>query len=57
MVQEIAPSRHLGSANYLYADGHVTSVSENELRSWVDSDIAHGTNFAKPNGGWRRESF
>jgi prepilin-type N-terminal cleavage/methylation domain-containing protein/prepilin-type processing-associated H-X9-DG protein len=57
MVAEIAPSRHLGSANYLYADGHVTSVSENELRNWVNSDIAHGTNFAKPNEDWRRDSF
>ena len=57
MVLEIAPSRHLAAANYLYADGHVTSVSENELRSWVDSDIAHGTNFAKPNEDWRRQSF
>ncbi len=57
MVQEIAPSRHLGSSNYLYADGHVTSVSETEIRSWVDSDIARGTNFAKPNEDWRPESF
>ena len=57
MVLEISPSRHLGTANYLYADGHVTSVSENELNSWVTSDIAHGTNFAKPNEDWQRGSF
>jgi len=57
MLLEIAPSRHLGTANYLYADGHVTSVSENELRSWVNSDIANETNFAKPNEDWRRGSF
>ena len=57
MVLEIAPSRHLGAANYLYADGHVTSVSENELNSWGTADIANGTNFAKPNEDWRRDSF
>ncbi len=57
MTLEIDPSRHLGTANYLYADGHVTSVSSNELRSWVDSDIAHGTNFARPNEDWRGQSF
>ena len=57
MVQEIAPSRHLGAANYLYADGHVTSVSQTELNSWVDSDLANGTNFANPNEDWRRQSF
>ncbi len=57
MVLEIAPSRHLGTANYLYADGHVTSVSETKLRSWVQSDIENGTNFTKPNENWFPESF
>ncbi len=57
MVLEIAPSRHQGTANYLYADGHVTSVSATQLRGWVKSDIANGTNFTRPNEGTHYDRF
>jgi prepilin-type N-terminal cleavage/methylation domain-containing protein/prepilin-type processing-associated H-X9-DG protein len=59
---EIDPSRHGGSrnpadltvpksggvANYLYADAHASTVPETSLYQWVQQDIQHGTNFAKP---------
>ena len=48
VLQEVAPSRHLGSANYLYADGHVESISQGTLHAWIDHDIERGTNFARP---------
>lgn len=49
MLKEIAPSRHNTSyANYLYADGHVVTISEGTLHDWVQKDIKAGTNFAQP---------
>jgi len=48
MLQEIDPQRHSGSANYLYADGHVVSIPAATLQQWVDDDIANKTNFARP---------
>jgi prepilin-type N-terminal cleavage/methylation domain-containing protein len=45
---EINPQRHVDSANYLYADDHVQTISESTLYQWVQRDIAQGTNFAKP---------
>ena len=50
MTGEIEPARHCSnSSNYLFADGHVGTLSESELQRWTDFDIAHDTNFAKPN--------
>lgn len=57
MHREIAPARHQQTANYLYADGHVTAVGFDEFNGWVQADIRNGTNFAKPNEDWRSSSF
>ncbi len=48
MLSEINPSQHVDFANYLYADGHVESVSFATFNTWVQQDIAGGTNFARP---------
>jgi prepilin-type N-terminal cleavage/methylation domain-containing protein/prepilin-type processing-associated H-X9-DG protein len=44
MILEVQINRHGGSANYLYADGHVDLIGEETIAGWVDS----GNNFAKP---------
>ena len=49
MKLEIELSRHSGVSNYLFADGHVSSVSQSFFESVVERDIANGTNFSKPN--------
>lgn len=56
IVAEIAPDRHSDTANYLYGDGHVDTISEQTISRWVQRDIATwlpigtvGTNFAQPN--------
>ena len=41
---DISPARHGNSANYLFADGHVTSLRAEPLKKRVDA----GDNFAKP---------
>lgn len=46
---EIAPDRHAGTANYLFADGHVSGISDSTLRAWTEQDVTDGTNFAQPN--------
>ena len=47
--REIDTDRHGGdAANYLFADGHVSSIRESTLRGWIESDLAAGTNFARP---------
>lgn len=48
MLQEIQPNRHVDSANYLYADGHVDTIPETTVYQWVEQDIKNGTNFAQP---------
>lgn len=48
MQKEIHPQRHGTSANYLYADHHVSTVSAVELKSWVDQDLVDKTIFLKP---------
>ena len=48
MLQEIQPNRHVDSANYLYADGHVDTIPEATVYQWVQQDIKNGTNFAQP---------
>jgi prepilin-type processing-associated H-X9-DG protein len=49
MQIELATERHLGTSNYLYADGHVSTVGSATLRGWTQQDIANETNFADPN--------
>jgi len=44
MRLEVQINRHAGSANYLYADGHVEPIAEEIMAQWCDA----GTNFAKP---------
>jgi len=48
MIAEINPTQHANCANYLYADGHAETVSYETFLSWVQADIAAGTNFARP---------
>ena len=48
ILQDISVARHMQSANYLYADGHVVTLTETTIREWVDRDIQEGTHFAKP---------
>lgn len=45
---EVNPHRHADTANYLYADGHVETISEETVYQWMQRDIAQGTNFAIP---------
>jgi prepilin-type processing-associated H-X9-DG protein len=43
--REVALDRHPGdSANYLYADGHVDSISAEQIATWC----SEGYNFAAP---------
>jgi prepilin-type processing-associated H-X9-DG protein len=41
---EVAVDRHRGTANYLYADGHVEAIPSSEIAAWCD----RGDNFAVP---------
>lgn len=41
---EVAVDRHDGVANYLYLDGHVSSISADEIQDWCIQPF----NFAKP---------
>ncbi len=57
MLNEINIERHVESANYLYGDGHVETISKETIGRWVEQDIeswkplgvAKGNNFARPN--------
>nr|WP_231993849.1 hypothetical protein [Pseudobythopirellula maris] len=43
--REVAVDRHLSTAaNYLYADGHVATVSASQIAEWCDE----GKDFARP---------
>lgn len=44
--RDAAIGRHGGTANYLYADGHVSTVPEDQIEEWV----TEGFNFVKPQG-------
>jgi prepilin-type N-terminal cleavage/methylation domain-containing protein/prepilin-type processing-associated H-X9-DG protein len=44
VLDEIQPNRHFGTANYLYADGHVDVISASTIAEW----IAAYYDFAKP---------
>jgi prepilin-type N-terminal cleavage/methylation domain-containing protein/prepilin-type processing-associated H-X9-DG protein len=48
MLKDITPTRHGDCSNYLYADGHSETISLTAFSGWVQQDIAHGTNFARP---------
>jgi prepilin-type processing-associated H-X9-DG protein/prepilin-type N-terminal cleavage/methylation domain-containing protein len=41
---EVAVERHAGAANYLFADGHVDTISASQIAAWCD----RGYNFAIP---------
>lgn len=41
---EVAVDRHAGGANYVYADGHVATISSEEIADWC----REGVNFAEP---------
>ncbi|MEM8680106.1 MAG: DUF1559 domain-containing protein [Planctomycetota bacterium] len=41
---DVAIDRHAGTANYLYADGHVITLSEDQIAQWVNNEF----NFVKP---------
>ncbi len=47
MEMEVKINRHGGSANYLYADGHVDLIGEETIAQWVNSGTV-GSNFGKP---------
>jgi prepilin-type processing-associated H-X9-DG protein/prepilin-type N-terminal cleavage/methylation domain-containing protein len=36
---DLAVDRHNGSANYLYADGHVAAISSGQIAEWVDTPL------------------
>jgi prepilin-type N-terminal cleavage/methylation domain-containing protein/prepilin-type processing-associated H-X9-DG protein len=40
----IQPDRHLNSANYLFADAHVESIADRQIRAWA----AQPLNFVEP---------
>lgn len=42
----IQVDRHLGSANYLFADGHVESISSQQIRTWASTNPPF--NFVQP---------
>jgi prepilin-type processing-associated H-X9-DG protein/prepilin-type N-terminal cleavage/methylation domain-containing protein len=44
LAAEIQVDRHADAANYLYADGHVETISAAQIRQWVDQRF----NFAQP---------
>jgi len=48
LLREVHPARHQELSNFLYADGHVETISEETLSSWVERDIQNGTCFALP---------
>ena len=44
LVKDIQPDRHSAVAHYLYADGHVDSISDEKIFEWSES----GHDFALP---------
>ncbi len=41
---EVAIDRHQGASHFLYADGHVETISVEKIQEWIDAKF----NFAKP---------
>ena len=41
---EVAVDRHGGTAHYLYGDGHVELISQEQINEWADSEF----DFARP---------
>jgi prepilin-type N-terminal cleavage/methylation domain-containing protein/prepilin-type processing-associated H-X9-DG protein len=39
MLTEIQPNRHYGSANYLFADAHVETITEEIVYGWMLRDV------------------
>ena len=49
VTDEVAVNRHRGTANYLFADGHVESISSARIAQWcVEPEEDNPTNFAAP---------
>jgi prepilin-type processing-associated H-X9-DG protein/prepilin-type N-terminal cleavage/methylation domain-containing protein len=44
VTEDISPNRHGSTANYLFADGHVTALRSEPLKKRIEA----GDNFAKP---------
>lgn len=42
--RDISTSRHTSTSNYLYVDGHVDTISDQQVQTWIDEPF----NFAKP---------
>ncbi len=56
IVAEVETDRHFSGAHYLYADGHVEFIPEEQVHEWVYNEP--GYNFAlPPQAGGRRELF
>jgi prepilin-type N-terminal cleavage/methylation domain-containing protein/prepilin-type processing-associated H-X9-DG protein len=47
MLMEVQINRHGGSANYLYADGHVDLIGEGKIAEWINAGTVQ-VNFTKP---------
>jgi prepilin-type processing-associated H-X9-DG protein len=47
MLTEVQINRHGGSANYLYADGHVDLIGEDKIAEWINSGTVQA-NFTRP---------
>ena len=43
IASEVAIDRHAGGSNFLYADGHVSFVSKEQIGEWVDGPVAFAT--------------
>jgi len=48
LQNEINPRRHGVAANYLYADGHVETISADALREIVEEDLVKQTVYFRP---------
>jgi prepilin-type N-terminal cleavage/methylation domain-containing protein/prepilin-type processing-associated H-X9-DG protein len=44
VLDDIQPNRHFGTANYLYADGHVDVIPASTIAEWIETRY----DFAKP---------
>ena len=48
ILEEISPQQHYDCANYLYADGHASTVPFVDFQQIVSDDIANSTNSFRP---------
>nr|WP_238476709.1 H-X9-DG-CTERM domain-containing protein [Bythopirellula goksoeyrii] len=45
---DIQLNRHSNASNYLFLDGHVETISEDQILRWIDGNFK----FAKPDEQW-----